>query len=89
MPKRELLQRYNELCDEKRMTIDGVYSNSNKDAIANAIACLECDDTTLDKYFVVVSLKYPNTAATIAKSDYHRHYLNRLYVYNTARMLLQ
>lgn len=88
MTKRELLQEYNDLCKSKRVFLDGIYANSNKSEIENAIACLKCSDEVLAQYFTVVSLKYPNTAAAISKSDYRRHSFNRLYVYNTARLVL-
>ncbi len=90
MKKWELLQKYNKLLGEKRMTrIDGISGNSNKADIENAIACLECSDEQLDKYLTVIELKYPNVHRTISgNGDYKRHFHNRLYVYNTARFVL-
>lgn len=70
-------------------SLDGVNANSNKATLQNAINCLECDDETLNDYLVVLKLKYPSTAETISKNgDFKRHAFNRLYVYNTARMIL-
>ena len=43
----------------------------------------------LEKYLMVVSLKYENIGRTIANNgDFKHHSYNRLYVYNTARMIL-
>lgn len=89
MTKAELLKRFNELEEEKNCHIDGIYQNSKKSEIENAINCLECPDDMLDKYLLVVSLKYDNTGRVIANNgDFKHHSHNRLYVYNTARMIL-
>ena len=54
-----------------------------------AINCLNCPDDMLEKYLIVVSLKYENIGRTIANNgDFKHHSYNRLYVYNTARMIL-
>ena len=43
----------------------------------------------LEKYLLVVSLKYENIGRTIAKNgDFKHHQHNRLYVYNTAKQIL-
>jgi hypothetical protein len=87
--KRDLMLEYNSLCDKMKMRIDGIYNNCNKDTIQNAIDCLKCDDKTLDDYMTVIKLKYPNTHRTISSNgDYKRHPFNRLYVYNTARLIV-
>lgn len=89
MTKVELLKKFNELQEAKHCHIDGIYSNSRKDEIQNAIDCLECPDDMLDKYLLVVSLKYENIGRTIANNgDFKHHQHNRLYVYNTARQIL-
>lgn len=89
MTKAELLKRFNELQEEKHCHIYGIYNNSRKDEIQNAIDCLECPDDMLDKYLLVVSLKYENIGRTIANNgDFKHHQHNRLYVYNTARQIL-
>lgn len=89
MTKAELLKKFNELEQKKKCHIDGIYSNSRKDEIQNAIDCLECSDDMLEKYLLVVSLKYENIGRTIANNgDFKHHQYNRLYVYNTARQIL-
>ncbi len=89
MTKNELMKEFRSLCETKRCQIEGIYSNSRKDEIQNAIDCLNCSDKTLDDYLTVVTLKYPNTGHTIANNgDFKRHSYNRLHVYNTARLIL-
>lgn len=89
MTKADLMKEFKELESEKRMHIDGIYWNSKKSEIENAIECLKCPDEMLDKYLMLVSLKYPNSGRIIAENgDFKRHNFNRLYVYNTARMIL-
>lgn len=89
MTKYEMLKRLEQLQEEKEVKIDGIYQNSNKSEIQSAINCLECPDDLLDKYFTVFSLKYPNTAQTIASvGDFKHHGFNRQYVYSTAIMIL-
>lgn len=89
MTKVELMKEFDDLEKEKGVRIEGIYWNSKKSAIENAIECLKCPDELLDKYFAIVSLKYENTGRVIAENgDFKRHSFNRLYVYNTARMIL-
>lgn len=89
MTKHELLKEYVELCEVKQMEIDGIYANSNKSTIQNAIDCLKCPDENMDDYMTIIKLKYPNTYSTISTNwNYKTHRFNRLYVYNTARLLL-
>lgn len=89
MTKAEMMEKFHELEQEKGVHIDGIYWNSRKSEIQNAIDCLECPDDTLEKYLVVVSLKYENIGRTIANNgDFKHHNYNRLYVYNTARQIL-
>lgn len=89
MTKAELMKEFDELEKEKGVRIEGVYWNSKKSTIENAIECLKCPDELLNKYLTVVSLKYPNSGRIIAENgDFKRHSFNRLYVYNTARMIL-
>lgn len=57
MTKAELLKEFDKLEKEKGVHIDGIYYNSKKSAIENAIECLKCPDELLDKYLMVVSLK--------------------------------
>ena len=77
------------LQEEKAVKIDGIYWNSRKIEIENAIECLKCPDELLEKYLIVVSLKYPNTGRRIAENgDFKQHSHNRLYVFNTARQIL-
>lgn len=89
MTKAELMKEFETLQKEKAVRIEGIYWNSNKNAIANAIECLKCPDELLDKYLIVVSLKYENTGRLIASNgDFKHHSYNRLYVFNTARQIL-
>jgi len=89
MTKAELMKEFDELEKEKGVRIEGIYWNSKKSTIENAIECLKCPDELLDKYLTVVSLKYENTGRVIAENgDFKRHSYNRLYVFNTARMIL-
>lgn len=89
MTKVELLKEFDKLEKEKGVHIEGIYYNSKKSEIENAIECLKCPDEMLDKYLMLVSLKYPNSGRIIAENgDFKRHSFNRLYVYNTAKMIL-
>lgn len=89
MTKAELMWEFKELQDRQGVKIEGVYYNSKKSEIENAIECLKCPDELLDKYLMLVSLKYENIGRTIAENgDFKRHSHNRLYVYNTARAIL-
>lgn len=89
MTKNELMNKLKKLEDLKNCHIDGIYQNSRKDEIQNAIDCLECPDDMLDDYMTVLKIKYPNTYKTIAENgNYKHHSHNRLYVYNTARLIL-
>lgn len=90
MTKAELMKEFKELEEEKRVYIDGIYWNSKKSEIENAIECLKCPDELLEKYLIVLSLKYENTGRTIANNgDFKHHSYNRLYVFNTARQILR
>lgn len=91
MTKAELMKKYHELLDVKGLnSLDGITSNSNKADIENAINCLECTDEQLDEYAIIIKLKYPNTFKTITenKINFKKHFFNRLYVFNTARLVL-
>ena len=44
MTKAELIRKFNELQEEKRCHIEGIYWNSRKAEIENAIKCLEAPD---------------------------------------------
>ena len=89
MTKAELMKELNELEEEKGVHINGICWNSNKNAIKNAIECLNCTDEMLDKYLIIVSLKYENIGRAIANNGgFKCHGFNRLYVYNTAKQIL-
>lgn len=89
MTKAELLKEFDKLEKEKGVRIEGIYWNSKKSTIENAIECLKCPDELLEKYLIVFSLKYENTGRVIAENgDFKHHSYNRLYVFNTARMIL-
>lgn len=89
MTKKDLMKELNELQEEKKCRIEGICWNSNKSSIQNAINCLKCSDEMLEKYLIVVSLKYENIGKTIKNNgDFKRHPHNRLYVFNTARAIL-
>lgn len=89
MTKVELMKEFEELEKEKCVHIDGIYWNSRKSEIENAIECLKCPDELLENYLIVFSLKYENTGRVIAENgDFKHHSHNRLYVFNMARMIL-
>ena len=89
MTKAEMLEEFHNLEEQKGIHIEGVYFNSRKAEIANAIECLKCPDEMLDKYLLVVLLKYENIGRAIAENgDFKRHSHNRLYIYDTARQIL-
>lgn len=89
MTKAELMKEFKELEEKRQMHIDGIYWNSTKSTIENAIECLRCPDELLEKYLTVVSLKYENIGRTITNNgDFKHHGHNRLYVFNTARQIL-
>ena len=89
MTKAELMKEFETLQKEKAVRIEGIYWNSNKSTIENAIECLKCPDDLLDKYLTVVSLKYENTGRVIAENgDFKHHSFNRLYIFNTAKQIL-
>ena len=89
MTKAELMKKFDKLQKEKNCHIEGIYWNSKKSEIENAINCLECEDDMLERYLIVVSLKYPNIGKTISgNGDFKHHQHNRLYVYNTAQQIL-
>ena len=58
MKKTELMKEFQELEEEKQVHIDGIAWNSKKSEIQNAIECLKCPDELLEKYLIVLSLKY-------------------------------
>lgn len=89
MTKADLMKELKELSDTKQMHIDGITWNSNKTEIQNAIDCLKCPDELLEKYLIVVSLKYENIGRVVSENgDFKYHSHNRLYIYNTARQIL-
>lgn len=92
MTKRELILEYEKLCNEKMngARLDGINCNSNKREIENAINCLNASDEDMQDYLTVIKLAYPNTYKTIANNgDWLKHRFNRLYVWNTARMIVR
>ncbi len=90
MTKADLMKELKELSDTKQMHIDGITCNSNKAEIQNAIDCLKCPDELLEKYLIVVSLKYENIGRVVSENgDFKYHSHNRLYIYNTARQILR
>lgn len=89
MTKNELLNKLKKLEIEKGVHIDGIYCNSKKSQIENAIECLECDEMLLDDYLTVIKLAYPNIyKAVVNNGNWKLHNHNRLYIYNTARRIL-
>ena len=89
MKKTELMKEFQELEEEKQVHIDGIAWNSKKSEIQNAIECLKCPDELLEKYLIVLSLKYKKIGRLIAgNGDFKHHSHNRLYVFNTARQIL-
>ena len=94
MTKAQLLKKLDDLLTVKGMTrIDGgngkIDAHDTKDTIQNAIDCLEASNEQMADYLTVLKLKYPNTYNTIINNgDWLTHCHNRLYVYNTAKMIL-
>ena len=89
MTKNELMKEYTRLTEEKGIRLDGINYNCNKSEIENAICCLACCDSILEEYLIVIKLKYPNIYKTIKENgDFKKHPFNRLYVYNTAQLIL-
>ena len=83
------MKEFQELEEEKQVHIDGITWNSKKSEIQNAIECLKCPDELLEKYLIVLSLKYEKIGRLIAgNGDFKHHSHNRLYVFNTARQIL-
>ena len=68
--------------------MDGIGANCTKAELQNALDCLRATDEQMADYLIVVKLAYPNMYRTITQSDYLRHSHNRLFVYNTARLVL-
>ena len=91
MLRRDLLKKYYHLLEVKKLiNLDGIGSASNKSELENGINCLECTDSQLDEYAIIIKLKYPNTFKKIIENpvDWKRHPFNRLYIWNTARLIL-
>ena len=89
MTKADLMKKFDVLQEEKKCHIEGIYWNSRKAEIENAINCLEAPDEYLDDCLTVVKMKYHNIYNTVVNNgDWKRHSFNRLYIYNTARLIL-
>lgn len=89
MTKRELLQAIRVELDARHMySLDGIGANCNKPELQNALDCLRTTDEQMADYLTVIKLKYPGTYRAVTQSNYLRHSHNRLYVYNTARLVL-
>ncbi len=93
MTKKELFKEYETLCNSvlgAGRFLDGVNWNSNKATIQNAINCLKTPDSEMNDLLTVIKLAYPNTYKTISNNgNYLTHRFNRLYVFNTAHMVLK
>lgn len=69
--------------------LDGIGTNSNKATLENAIECLEATDELLDDYFTIFKVKYPNSAIAILQAgNWKKHNFNRLYVWNSVKIIL-
>lgn len=90
MKKRDLIEKLEKLLEEKGMyRIDGINRNSNKTSIQAAIKCLELTDEELEEYMTVFKLKFPGSYNTIiSNGNWKTHSHNRIYVYQTAKMIL-
>lgn len=95
MTKNELLNRLEELLNEKGMykietASRRVDSKCNKATIESAIKCLEATDEEMNDYLTVIKLAYPNTHKTIVNNgNWLTHSHNRFYVYTIAKMVLK
>lgn len=90
MSKDELFETFNLLLEEKGIQdIDGIWKNSTKSKLINAIDCLNCTDKKLDEYLEIVKKEYPNLVKSITENpiNFKNHDFNRLHIYNTAKML--
>jgi hypothetical protein len=89
MTKQELLRAIRAELDTRHMySMDGIGANCTKSELQNALDCLRATDEQMADYLTVIKIKYPNTYRTVTQTDYLRHSHNRLYVYNTARLVL-
>lgn len=90
MTKYELINRFKELEDLKKVHIENIGMNCSKSHIQSAIDCLECPDDRLDQYLEAIETIYPNIHAAIKDNgDYKTHSHNRFYVWGTGRSILR
>lgn len=87
--KKDLLERYEELCLEKEMYIKGISYASKKCTIKNAIDCLECPDETLEEYLIIFKHHYVNLYKKIKSVGYLKHPHNRFFIFNNVKALLK
>lgn len=95
MTKKDLMKRFEELLEEKKMMkvelmLGGrIDWNCKKSTIEDAIKCLEATDEEMNDYLTVVKLKYNNIYKKVVDDanwitgSYHRYY-----VYTLAKMAL-
>jgi len=88
MTKHELWTEYKAGLKAQGMSrIDGIDKNTNKAGLQNAINCLNCSESEMAVYFDRLYEVYPNIKRKIETVGYLKHDFNRLYVFNTARLL--
>ena len=90
MTKKQLYTLYSELASAKKINIDGISYSSNKAALENAIECLKASDELLEEYLIIVKHKFNNIYKTITSNEtnFKNHSHNRLYIFNTAKLIL-
>ena len=91
MSAREMYQKYLRLLDEKGLSkLEGISAGSNKRTLQNGIDCLNCTDEEMDKYLEVIKSEYPAIYETIKScKNYKTNPFKRIWVYNTAKMILR
>jgi hypothetical protein len=91
MTKKDLLNKFNALLQEKGMSkIQLLYGsigvNSTKNEIQSGINCLSASDEEMNKRLGQFKSMYPAIYKKIIETDFLTHSFNRYYVYLSTRM---
>ena len=82
MKKKELIKRYETLCERKKIYIASINLESDKSTLKNAIDCLECSDESLEEYFEEFGKIYRGSWLEMCKrGDFKTHSNDRFDVY--------